>query len=482
MLRSVLHFSLLKPALVLLCLFAVALSGSSLSAGPYTLYPPLSLQVSQVECSAYLVWQKPQEPGGNTPPGLVGYYIYRDGLQIGQIGDPNSLTFFDYDTEWGTYTYTLTANYDLTPYGIPGQFGESPFSVPCTVVLNCDFPFPFYEDWSSGTFGQGNWKFFPDQANWTIDISQGNPLPAVVFKGLPVLQDYDVLLRSLKLNGAPWMCADLYLEFDYKLTDVAANGSEKLDIQYFRDSTWYTVEELANNGSTGWTHMKFNISQVCGSPYRIGFRAKGLNSSSVGSWMIDNIRVYADCKGPVACNFERTGNNVRLFWQPPQCEPNLLIETYSVYRSEVSESGPFVKLNADYITGLEYTDAIPAGYPATRFWYYTTILQYDFTANLLCEKACDTLEVDLLAGIGAVVPIRVNIASRPGEGAVMISSDLQVFSCELVDIQGKSLIHLTSCNAKSLRIQTGHCPAGIYFIRLRYFDGSVVIRKVPVLN
>ncbi len=108
---------------------------------------------------------------------------------------------------------------------------------------------------------------------------------------------------------------------------------------------------------------------------------------------------------------------------------NLLIETYNVYRSESSKSGPYVKLNSDYITGFEYTDAIPAGYPATRFWYYTTILQYDLTANLLCEKACDTLEVDLLAGIGSVALNGIHIAQCPGEGVILVNSDLPVLSC-----------------------------------------------------
>ena len=44
----------------------------------YTLYPPLNFAGTAIECSSYLHWDKPQLPGGGTPAGLAGYFIYRE--------------------------------------------------------------------------------------------------------------------------------------------------------------------------------------------------------------------------------------------------------------------------------------------------------------------------------------------------------------------------------------------------------------------
>ncbi|MEI7664234.1 MAG: hypothetical protein WCK34_18650, partial [Bacteroidota bacterium] len=67
----------------------------------YTLYSPLNLTATGIECSAYLVWQKPQAPGGVTPAGIKGYYIYRDGAGIAYVSGADTLSYYDYDGEYG---------------------------------------------------------------------------------------------------------------------------------------------------------------------------------------------------------------------------------------------------------------------------------------------------------------------------------------------------------------------------------------------
>ncbi len=241
----------------------------------YTLYPPLNFTGTLVECNGYLTWQKPQLPDGTTPAGLAGYYLYRNGVLRHYFPSGDSLCFYDYNMMYGTYIYTITANYDLTSYGFPGQFGESLPGGPVNLLINCSFSLPFYEPWDLGTFAFHSWSFIPSQGNWTINTGEGSPAPAVFFTGMPAIQNYDIVMNSLTLPGIPWVCANIYLEFDYQLTDIASGGTEKLIAECFVDNTWLPVIELKNEGSTGWIHQKIDISQVCGKQFRIGFKATG---------------------------------------------------------------------------------------------------------------------------------------------------------------------------------------------------------------
>ena len=69
----------------------------------YTLYSPLNFTGTAVECNSYLTWQKPQLPDGTTPAGLAGYYIYRDGIKIGE----SIAASFDDEGLDPTKTYTF---------------------------------------------------------------------------------------------------------------------------------------------------------------------------------------------------------------------------------------------------------------------------------------------------------------------------------------------------------------------------------------
>ena len=157
--------------------------------------------------------------------------------------------------------------------------------------LNIGQPLPFYEPWDTGTFSFQDWTFIPTQGNWTMNTSQGNPAPAVFFTGTSAVQDYQFTMQSSAQHGEPWICANIYLEFDYKLTDVASGGTEKLIAEFFVDNAWYHAIEVKNEGSTGWVHQKIDISEVGGKWFRIGFLATGLNSANITSWAVDNIRV-----------------------------------------------------------------------------------------------------------------------------------------------------------------------------------------------
>ncbi|MEI7898001.1 MAG: hypothetical protein WCJ26_13265 [bacterium] len=448
----------------------------------YTLYPPLGFGGTAVECNSYLYWQKPQLPNGTTPAGLLGYYVYRDGIMIFYVNSGEILSYYDYSMEYGTYNYTITANYDLTSYGIPGQFGESSPAGPVTIFLNCDPPLPFYEPWDAGSFTFQNWQFIPAQGNWAMNTSLGNPLPTALFSGSPAVQNYDVTLKSISLPCSPWVCANIYLEFDYKLSDISAGGTEKLIAEYLIDNTWFTAAEFKNEGSTGWIHQKIDISQVCGKRCRLGFNVTGANSANISSWAVDNIRLSAVCKGPSDCSYTKSGNVVSLTWQPPACDSLGNLAGYNVYRTDESGAPPFNKINASPITGLEYHDVYPSTLSGGHFRYVITDIQRDPADNtILCEAPCDTLVVDYISGTGikgiSGLVIRSNYASE----SLTVQSDSPVESCEMLTCLGQYLFSVKAGNQREFSIPLSGLAGGIYLVKIKNASGSFV-KKISVMH
>ncbi|MCX6305273.1 MAG: T9SS type A sorting domain-containing protein [Bacteroidetes bacterium] len=449
----------------------------------YTLYPPLNFAGSMVECSSYLHWQKPQLPGGNTPAGLAGYYLYRDGALCHYISGSDTLNFYDYDIEYGIHAYTITANYDLTTYGVPGQFGESPPAGPISMIQNCDITLPFYELWDAGTFAFQNWRFVPGQGNWSMDVTQGNPLPAVVFTGIPATEDYEVTMMTPSMPGGPWICATMYFEFDYKLADISADGTQKMVVEYFIDNTWFQATELTNQGSTGWIHEKLNISQVIGKRFKVGFKAKGTLSNKISSWAIDNIKISPVCKGPAGCSFTRTGNVVQLSWQHPLCDSLQVVNGYNVYRTSEYGTPPYTKLNTSVITGLSYTDVVTSAIPNGIFRYYVTDLQKAPPPDntVLCEAAGDTLVVDFSLGIDVQGTPGLLIYLNQATGRVVVKSNSPVESCEIFNILGRTRLTFSPEKRTEFTIPAAGLENGVYMVRIKNANGNFV-RKVAVGN
>jgi hypothetical protein len=448
----------------------------------YTLYPPLNFAGTAIECSSYLHWDKPQLPGGGTPSGLAGYYIYRDGIMSFYVSSGETLSYYDYILESGTFSYTITANYDLTSYGVPGQFGESPPAGPISVLITCPVAMPFYEPWDAGTFTFQNWQFIPAQGNWTMNTGEGNPAPAAYFNGIPSVQDYDFTMRSITLPFEPWVCADIYLEFDYKLNDIAAGGTEKLTAEYFMDNTWIPVLELKNEGSTGWIHQKLDISQVSGKRCKLGFKVSGANSANITSWAVDNIRLSPVCKGPAGCDYTKSGNVVHLFWQPPACDSLQYLSGYNIYRTNEDGIPPFNKINGTPVANLEYDDQYPASITSAHFRYIITAIHRNPADNtVLCEAPCDTLVVDYVSGISIKGKTGLTIRTIPGSDQLEIHSDSPVESCEVLNCLGQYQFSVKSDKQTEFTIPVSGLSNGIYLVKIKNASGSLV-KKVTVMH
>ena len=258
--------------------------------------------------------------GGATPAGLIGYNVYRDEALIAYVSGQDTTWYYDLNLDPNTYTYAVTAVYDLTDYGFPGMTDESLIEGPETVSIVCGRPLPFYEPWDQALFSYNDWTFAPVQGNWVMNSGLGNPAPTADFSWQPMIYDYSYALESPILNAGPWTCAALWFDFDYKLVDRNATGDEYLTVEVFYNGSWHEKAEYSNNGSVDWTSEHFDISSAQGKALRVRFVAHGAKSEDILHWYVDNIHVYGICNSPVDLTGAVSGNNVTLTWTPPTCE------------------------------------------------------------------------------------------------------------------------------------------------------------------
>jgi len=256
----------------------------------------------------------------------LSYNIYRNTQFL--INVPKTTTeYWDLNLDQGTYNYQVSALYDLTIPGFPGQVGESILSANAAVNIYCCSLFPFMEDWATGQFDVNMWSVGD---NWIMDSGNGNPLPAAKFTSQPLLTNYSSKLVSFGhhadvANSTTPYC--IWLDFDYLLDDNSASGTEKLTIEVSDRDSWIPVQEFDNNGDLGWTQEHINITALVRNKlFKVRFNANGSNSAEINYWMVDNIHIYAEYSFLPPANFTaaNTGNpqanEVALLWDFPVTE------------------------------------------------------------------------------------------------------------------------------------------------------------------
>ncbi len=344
------------------------------------LFPPRELTGAAVENSVELEWEKPEMTDSLgqliTPPGLLGYRIYRNGVLLDSIASPDSLNYYDLQLNPGNYQYEASAWYDLTDYGFPGEYGESMKAGPVEVVIDFGRQLPFIERWEHGTFEYNNWDFVPSQGNWGINTGEGNPAPSTGFTMDPLLTDYKYTLETPSLDGSPYHCGTIYLDFDLAQSVINPTGQERLTVMVFYDNEWHTIAEYTNDSSTTWTSYSLDITEVAGKAFRVGFTASGSNSADILFRRLDNIYVYPVCFGPTDLQVDVQGYDVHLSWRPPDCTgSNMYLnegfegELFPPESwSQTINNGPFTwsQMNALSPVGVHSGD-----YSAGLLWDYT---------------------------------------------------------------------------------------------------------------
>ncbi len=222
---------------------------------------------------------------GNYVNGILsGYKLLRDGELIATLG-PETTTYHDQSLQVGNYTYSLIALYDL-PY--PGE--SNPLTT--KVIVTEPATLPFIETWDKADFQANKWTFSPIQANWKIELSYGNPAPTSRFFWSPGLGNYDVSLISNFIDATQTV-DNVTLQFDILLSSYSNVGSEKLLVSIWDGNDWILLESFSNTSSIPWTTKIYDITpHALNKLTKIKFEAKGINSTNIHYWDIDNIKVY----------------------------------------------------------------------------------------------------------------------------------------------------------------------------------------------
>jgi hypothetical protein len=451
----------------------------------YVLYQVRNLTESTMEgCAAYLVWNKPQTTGGVTPAGLMGYKIYRNGTLLHYTSNPDSLIYYDYVDDIGSFTDSATAYYDLTSYGSPGLFGESP-AQSVTFQTSCGAILPFSEHWDAGIFAYQTWTFEPSQGNWIINTNDGNPSPTATFNGTPTLINYDHILKSLPLDLEVWSCANISLEFDSRGIVNNPTLNEKLIIEIYYGNTWYPKDTLVNDSSTGWVHHKLNITSPAGTNPKIGFRATGNNSADLVEWDVDNIIVSAVCFPPPDYTINRTNNIVHLTWGVPcqgkRLSPNQVDSSifmgYNVYRSNANGQAPYSKMTQSQLTTPGFNDTILLS-QANYCYYVTAIYQDEKNPGItLCESPGDTLCIQYTSGISEQNNSACRVFPNPVSDVLHIETTSAFNGVDILNFVGEKVYSSTFPFTKELKLPFQDYPNGIYLVKVKFND-KVVVTKV----
>jgi hypothetical protein len=262
----------------------------------------------------------PDSPMAGT--GLIGYNVYQ---KVGNndifhhyVPGPDSLKTYVYNLNPGLQCFDVTGKYDLTTYGFPGTFGESLNENPGPACVNLvfGFPLPFMEPWDGGSLGYQQWT---SGNNWLYTPATGNPAPSANFTWQPIMANYNSSLTSPTIDASAWTCAAIWFDFDYKLDDRDANGTEKIEIEAMWDNKWHQKGELKNDGSVNWTPQHIDISGVKGMGFQVRFRANGTNTQHILNWYFDNIHIYGMCNAPTDLNKTQSHDTIHLTWTPPLC-------------------------------------------------------------------------------------------------------------------------------------------------------------------
>ena len=478
--------------LLILMLFSkglLAQSGIPILSSPenakYVLYPPRNLTESNIDgCWPYLVWNKPQTTGGVTPAGLMGYKIYRNGTLLHYNSNPDSLSYYDYVDDIGTFTDSVTAYYDLTSYGSPGQFGESS-AESVTFQASCGAILPFSEPWNAGSFGYQGWTFEPSQGNWIFNTSFGNPAPTAAFNGAPTLTNYDHTLKSTTIICEPWTCSNIYLEFDSRVIVNNPTLNEKLIIEFNVGNTWYPKDTLINSSSTGWVHHKIDISETAGKNPKIGFRATGNNSADIVEWDVDNIVVSSVCFPPPDYSLNRTNNIVHLSWGIP-CQGKRLSSSqgdsslfmgYNIYRSNANGQAPYSKMTQSQLTTPGFNDTILLS-QANYCYYVTAVYQEAENQGVpLCESPSDTLCIQYTSGIFEQNNAACRVFPNPVSDVLHIETTSPFNGVDILNFVGEKLYSGMFPSTKELKLPFQDYPNGIYLVKVKFND-KVMVTKV----
>lgn len=449
------------------------------------LLPPTNLQgISPAQTDyIHLTWAAPQDTTtfDSIPAGILGYNIYRDSLLLGYVDEP-ALEYYDLEVPWAILTYHISAVYDLTYYGHPGETGESVWEGPVTIDLTGNIcPLPFVENFTTGLFETNQW--IADGTNWRIAGQAGNPAPSAEFRNMPPQTNYSFSLTSEELRATGFIAGQIFLDYDLKLDDNAATGQEKLLVEVYNGTLWTIITIDSASGDRDWELQQVDITDVAkGHLFKVRFTATGINTSDINYWQIDNIHVYRECAAPLNLQVSNpspmSGCNLLLEWDEPyEPEPGTLplhdrgILGFNIYRDDQLIA---TTTETSYLDNDTILNNI-----GMAFCYNVTALYDD------CESGFSNLDCEIPCPVG-VKEVKLNSAEiypNPGKEIVTIKVTDDINRFIVYDILGNELTSVDIDPQRlSIPLKVANFDNGIYPIRFITKSGKSISRKLVVFH
>ena len=437
-----------------------------------TFPPPRNLDWLTFDNTILLWWEVPvlDTVVSSTPQNLIAYNIIKDGElldSIPYIGEDTTY-YYDYLSYPTTHHYYISALYDLTQCGFPGEVGESEYIGPVIAWGFGAIILSFMEDWNTGSFDPNLWLH---DTNWIVDGQYGNPLPTAAYISTWNDTNYRQGITSYWLDCRHhpgtfdhYIDGDFYLEFDSELHNLYPTGTEFLKIEIQDSIGWQTIYELSNaDGATPWISHKLNITEwVKGWCVRIAFVAEGENSANIIAWFVDNIKVYRQCNPPR--DLQWVVFDEVMAWRPP------LLHTTDHHDTPRELQGYNVMYDDSLLSFT--TDTFHILDQSLGYGPYLVWAGYED-----CGPASDYIYGPQQIEENKTDP-EINIYPNPADEQITISAQKFISSVKVFNVHGKQLIR-SEPHKKQCIIDTQGIAAGIYIIQLSTGNDNVS-RKIII--
>jgi hypothetical protein len=447
-------------------------------------FPPENLRRTEDEDYLQISWSPPsgswsgKAPEISFPDALIGYKIYYQAPFISTFFSNNGqfdTIFSKHRLSCDTTLVSVTAVYDLSEYGYPGDTIQSVPVGPLIYPGKPPYQDGFSEDWSSQSFYDNCWLL--DGHYMSILSDQGNPGPAFVFDA-PHILGYQATLTGYPISLQQNSSWQELLEFDLKLSTSGSSmyWEDKLVVSALPEieADWVPITEITNYyGGFEWQHYYFDLREFFTSDqFRLRF-----NFSTFGEkdalWTLDNIQVHNVCTGPDSITAIVTDDNhVQLAWSNPfPGEPDTTFRYYKIYRKFNDSEFEFLAQT----TFINYLDTVSS---SGRYCYMVSA--YFTNGEAECESSLsDSAYVFSSLGMNELEDQGLRIYPNPAEDYIMVVSDEDIDHIELYNPLGIKVKEVNEV-AKWIEMNVRDYKPGIYFISVRIREA--IIRGKVIIN
>ncbi|MEA3478084.1 MAG: T9SS type A sorting domain-containing protein [Bacteroidota bacterium] len=409
------------------------------------------------------------------PPNLLGYtlYVNNDSLDyIPFIGEDTS-TYYDTNTyPYHNYlSYEVSALYDMEPYGMPGDTGESYPEGPLILPYLSYQVLPFSEEWWSGSFEVNDWVH---EENWEVIGQTGNPEPSARFTGSLGMDDYSSALTTTLIDGigpgTPYIDGDILVTFDLKLESSTTSGDELLLISVLTEDDT-TIVDLQSNaeGSFDWKTIDCYLTpHAFGKTFRVQFEATGDHSADITGWYLDNITIFRICPEPTNLHcLEITPDEFLITWEAPDYQP----PTFSKDQRDLNGYNIYVDNEL-----LDFTE------DTFYLWHPAIAGELKVGVSALYED-CESYQADTIVsvtvGIHEYLKDELMIYPNPTKDYITIQGTNKFREIRQFNKLGE-LVYRQQVAGTKTTVNTSHLGAGIYVVQVVMESGDTISRKVIV--